>query len=537
MSEDEALAIEDEVSADPEAKEKDLLTRLKESIEVEVEELGALRRKVSVTVPRGVLDEQLDEQYGELSRDAIIPGFRKGRAPRRLIEKRYGREVTDQIRSKVLGQGYLAAVEKAEIKAVSDPMVWVPSQGDGEDPAGAEQLVSVKEALQRLPIPSEGDLRFSCEVEIQPAFELPKLDKIPLKKPKVGISDKDVQEQIDRLRAMRGTYESAEGKIKADDLVIADVKMSVGGEVVEEQENMQLAARGQTVFGVALGGLGEVLVGKKAGQTVSAQGEIPDDYNKTEQRGKPASFEIVVHESKRLVLPPINKSFLSQIGFESEKELRKWVRDDLESRLGEAIQEGLRNQVYQHLLDNTKMDLPEGLSSRQTDRVVSRRLLDLRRKGVSDSEIEKHLDELRTGARDEAATQLKASFIMDEIAEEVDVHVAEDEVNARIARIAARYNRRFDRVRDDLSKGEGLSSLYIQIRDDKIIDQLIGDALITETEGPAETSEEKSKSKAGHSTGKTTAKESKPKTKAKTTADPPKKKATAKKKTVRKKTK
>jgi trigger factor len=113
-----------------------------------------------------------------------------------------------------------------------------------------------------------------------------------------------------------------------------------------------------------------------------------------------------------------------------------------------------------------------------------RRVLDLRRQGVPDAEINKHIDELRTSAKDEAARQLKVDFIMESVAEQRDVHVSEEEVNAQIAQIAARYNRRFDRVRDDLSKGEGLSSLYLHIRDEKIIDALIADAEITEKEVP-----------------------------------------------------
>ncbi|UCG33091.1 MAG: hypothetical protein JSU68_00380, partial [Phycisphaerales bacterium] len=100
------------------------------------------------------------------------------------------------------------------------------------------------------------------------------------------------------------------------------------------------------------------------------------------------------------------------------------------------------------------------------------------------AEISKHIDELRTSARDEAAKQLRLSFIMESVAEQRHVHVSEEEVNTQIAQIAARYNRRFDRVRDDLSRGEGLSSLYLHIRDEKIIDALIADAEITEKEVP-----------------------------------------------------
>ncbi|UCG33757.1 MAG: trigger factor [Phycisphaerales bacterium] len=515
MSDEEALAAEetdDTVGEAEEEEEKDLEAKLKEAVGVDVEDIGGLRRKVTVTIPRIFLDEQTADQYAELSRSALVPGFRRGRAPHRLIEKRFGKEVNEQIVSQMLGSGYLAAIDKAELKTVSDPLIWV---GPGEGDKGEPRLVKVEEALDELTIPSEGDLTFACEVEVRPEFELPRLDGIPLTKPKVSITKADVQEQIDRFRGMRGTFEPAQGKIKPDDLVIADVQMSVEDTVVQAEDNMQLSARGQQLFGMSVPNLGDELVGKKAGDRVRFETEVPDDYEKAALRGKKSSFDVVIHEFKRLALPPVDEAFLSSLGFGTEAELRDWVKKDLESRFNEVIRQALRGQVYEYLLENTEFELPKGMSSRQTDRVVMRRVLDLRRQGVPDAEISKHIDELRTSARDDAARQLKLSFIMETVAEQRDVHVTEEEVNAQIAQIAARYNRRFDRVRDDLSRGEGLSSLYQHIRDEKIIDALIAEAEITEKEvpkkGPPKTTAGQKKTKKKPSTKKTTGRKSKQK--------------------------
>jgi trigger factor len=522
MSEEEALATDEEqTTSEGEEQEQDLTSKLKQAVQVEVEDLGALRRKMTVTIPRSLLDEQTEEQFADLSRTAQVPGFRPGRAPRRLIEKRFGREVGDQLKGRMLSSGYLAAVEKAELKTISDPLIWV---GPGQGGTGTDRLVNVEQALDELVMPAEGDLSFACEVEVRPEFDLPALEKIPLKKPRVSVTEKEVKERIDRFRAMRGTFEPVKGKIKADDLIVADVKMSVEGEVAAQEDNMQLAARGQSVFGVPLPELGKEMAGKEAGGTVRLEVDIPEDYEKAELRTKKAAFEIAIHDVKRLALPPVDDAFLSSLGFDSEQELKAWVRDDLESRLNEAVRQNLRSQMYQHLLDTIELELPEGMSSRQTDRVVMRRILELRRQGLPDAEISKYADELRTGAKDEAAKQLKMSFILEKIAEERDVQVSEEEVNTQIAQIAARYNRRFDRVRDDLAKGDGLASLYIHIRDEKIIDLLIADAEITESE-PAKKREA---SKRASSKKKTATKKSaKSKTSAKTSA---KKKKTTKSK-------
>ena len=123
MADEEVLTNEE--AEGPEPAGEDLVDKLKESIGVDVEDLGGLRRKLRVTVPRETIDEQTDSQFQEIERDAVVPGFRKGRAPRRLVEKRFGTEVKSQLVSQLLSSGYLAAVQKAELKTVTDPMIWI----------------------------------------------------------------------------------------------------------------------------------------------------------------------------------------------------------------------------------------------------------------------------------------------------------------------------------------------------------------------------------------------------------------------------
>ena len=142
------------------------------------------------------------------------------------------------------------------------------------------------------------------------------------------------------------------------------------------------------------------------------------------------------------------------------------------------------------------MELPAGLSQRQTERAVARRRVELSRKGVSDQEVEKHLDELWTRADEDSVKELKLFFIMEKIADEMEVEIPDEQLNGAIAAIAAQQGKRFDRVRDELSKGEGLMALYLRLRDDKILDQLLQDAVVTEVEGPKKKTAKKTKKKA-----------------------------------------
>jgi len=496
---DEELVDEQQGEAEAEEQEQEgeegkpsLQDQLKEIVEVNVEDAGPLRKKLTVTIPQDKIGEQLDEQYTELRKDAAVPGFRKGRAPRRLLEKRFGSEIGETLLQQLVTSGYLAAVDKINLKVLGDPLIWIKEKG-----AETETLVDVQKAVETMTLPAGEPLQFSCEVEIRPEFELPETEGIPLEKPVILVSDEDVSVQIDRIRRNRGSYETQpEGTVQADDVVMADVKMSSGETTIKEQADMRLAARPQQLDGVILEKMGEVLTGAKPGEVRKVSGTIPDDYAKAEFRGKQADFEIKVREVQRLRMPEMNADFVKSLGFSNEEELRKWVREDLESRLGEQLKRGLQGQVFKYLLDNAKFDLPARMSERQAGRVLLRRMLDLYRQGVPQAEVEKHLDELRTGAQEETARELKLFFIMEKLAEKIEVEVGEGELNSQIAAIAQRQGRRFDRVRDELAKEGGLMSLYLQIRDEKLVDQLVSKAKITETQ-PAAKPEAGKKKRAG----------------------------------------
>lgn len=489
MAEDDVLDAGETTEEANETETPDFAERLKEAVVYDVTDIGPLRKRLSIRVPRETIDEQQSEQLDELSREALVPGFRRGRAPRTLVVKRFGRDVDEQLKSEVLSRGYMAAVEKGDLKVIGDPELVLT----GDD--GKESLLSVEEAFDKLTLPAEGDMSFVCEVEIRPEFDLPELEGFELKKPVVNISDEDVQKQIDRLRGMQGTFEPVEGKIKEDDLVIADMVLSVDDAEVKREENATFAARPQQIDGIAVEDLGKALVGKKADDKVTVEADVPDDHANKEWAGKKASFALTIADVKRLALPAIDEAFLKNVGFESEDELRDWVREDMTARLGDAIRDGLRRQVREYLLEKTEVELPEGLSSRQAGRAADMRAMELRRQGVPDAEIDKHADEIRVQARAEAVNDLKLFFIMEKLAEALDVHVGEDEINGQIALMAQRYNQRFDRMRDQLSRGDGLTSLYMQLRDERIIDQLIMKAKVVEAEGPKSKGGEKSSDK------------------------------------------
>lgn len=468
----------EELDEQAEEQEETLQHKLKEVVDVQVEDLGGLRKKLTVTVPRDTIGEQLDEQYGQMRNETVVPGFRKGRAPRRLLEKRFGRDVNATIIQQLLGTGYLAAVDKADLKVIGDPLIWVKrKEGEGEE------LVDVQMAMERVKLPDDGPLTFSCEVEVRPEFDLPEIEGIPLEKPVVTITDEDVENQLERLRTTRGTYEviPEDGAVEVNDVLYVDLKMTCEGTVLKEERMVRVAARGQVIDGVTLEKLGEALAGAKTGETRTASGQIPDDHVKAEFRGKQADFEFKIREIQRLRLPELNEQFFKSLGFEGAQDLRDYIRKDLESRIEEQVRRIMAGQVYKYLEDKTSFELPPRLSERQADRVLIGHMVELYRQGVPQAEVEKRMDEIKTSSQESAAREMKRFFIMEKVAEQFDdIEVSEGEINNLIATIAYRQGRRFDRVRDELAKAGGLTNLYLQIRDEKLIERLIEKAQITE---------------------------------------------------------
>ncbi len=459
--------------ADEEAEQ--LLEELKEKVQVSDEDIGPLRKRLTVTVPEDIIAKHLEQNFKELRADAVVPGFRKGRAPLPLVQKRFGSDVRESLKTMILGQSYYAAVDKLELETLGDPLLCI------ETDAG-EKLMEVDEALTHISLPASGDFSYQCEVEIKPDFELPNLKGIQVKVPKFEITDEMIDETIERQCKVRGRLEPvADGPARKGDVIIADVKLTVDGQEIVSEQNVELGARPAVIQGVLLDDLGDKLDGARIDQAVTVDCQIPDDYERTELRGKAGQVEITVREIKRLV-PITPEQLAEESGAESVDELRDFLRDEMAEERERLVRRAKREQVVDYLLENTELELPEKLSARQVERAVVRRIIDLRQMGMPDGEIQARIDDLRSSAREQVARELKLQFIMEKVAEELGVEVTDEEINSEIAYMARLYNRRFDRMRDMLYAQGMLSELVDTIREGKCIERLVADAQIEEVE-------------------------------------------------------
>ena len=474
MAEEKAEPLEPEATpdepaqAEPETDEpaepEDNLPR----VEVTAEDLGALRKKLVITVPAERIEAKRDESIQQLRTTVQVPGFRIGRAPRRLIEKRYGTELAEDLKSAMVAQGYSQAIEQLELKVLGEP-----------------EMTPAK--LKSIELPDNGPMTFDVEVEVQPQFELPELENIPVTRPKTEVTDADVAAAVDRWRGNFATLQTIEEPAKPDDVLTTDMTFHVEGEDAHDHPGMQVAVRGQVIEGVPLADLGEKLTGAKPGATVVIDAMLPEDFSDEALRGKRATLSFAVKEVKRNRLPELDDQFVTRLGFDKADEFRGWVRERLAAEADTHQQRQMRQQVYDYLLDKVTLELPEGVLGRMKERTLQRRANELMMRGIPRTEIEKHVDELSVHASEEAARELKSLFIMQRVAERLEVQVSEEQVNAAIAQMAVQYDRRPDTLRAEMERRGSLPQLYQQIQEQMAVDQLLGKARITDAaEAPPE---------------------------------------------------
>jgi trigger factor len=469
------------------SREEKLKAKLKETVQVQAEDVGPLRKMLTITIPRETIDEQLKEQYDELRQEAVVPGFRRGRAPQRLIEKRFGSDVGEQVSSSLLGNAYFAAIDKAEIKTIGDPLILVKvteeksREGGRFEPKESEKLQPLGEALEHKKVPKEGDWVYACEVELRPAFELPNLEGIEVKKPRLSVTDEDVDREIKRIMMMRSTFRVVEdGAVEADDLLVGKYTLTVDGATIQAEENAIVAARSQRFKGVLLEGFGDAAKGRKVGQTAELSVTIPDDFDQVDVRGKTGTATLEIQEIKRLHIPQPDEGFLKQMGWDSLEEFRLFLRERLERQVQDQIRQHQLDQIADYLEAQADFDVPAGVSQRQAERIVARRMLELFRAGLPEAEISKRIDEMRSTASEEARRELKRFFVIEAIAEKENVEVSEEEINATIAEIAQRRDQRFDRVRDEILGTNHFSTLYAALQERKVLEMLLTKAKVVE---------------------------------------------------------
>ncbi len=447
LGDDVATAVEDTVEDAQEQEPQKL------DLEVNIDKTGACQRHVTVTVSRPDIERYLDDEFSELVGKAEVPGFRAGRAPRKLVESRFRKEVAESIKGKILMDSLGQVSEEQNLSAISEPDL----------------------DLDTVDVPDEGPMTFEFDLEVRPEFEMPNWKGLEIERPLHDFTDADIDAQIKKVLARYGKMVPSKEAIAIDDFVIFDLEFIHDGKSIYKSKEHAIRALPTLSFQDGkIEGFDKLVVGKKIGDEFEATVTLSDDAPNEALRGEDVTIQFKIVDAKHMELPELDSEFLDKIGgFDDEGQLRKYVEESLERQLDYQHQQRAREQITQSLTEAADWELPPDMLRRQSQRELERAVMELRRSGFSEADIRAHENELRQNSQARTAQSLKEHFILERIAEEESVEDAPEDYDQEIALMAAQTGESIRRVRAQIEKRGAMDILRNQIVERKVIAQVM----------------------------------------------------------------
>lgn len=434
---------------------------------VTLEDAGPAQKKITIEIPESRIKEKIESSYGSLRDDAVLPGFRRGRAPRRLLEKRFADSIKGEVKNQLLSESYQAAIEEHKLDVIGEP--------------------DVKD-IETLELPGSGSLTFTVEVEVTPDVELPDFKTIKVDTPELAVTDEDVAKETESLRERFGKMEQVEDPtIAQGDYVQCDLKILKGenagddAEVLEERTDIYTLIHGEKnefkghIAGIVVDDMGKRLAGKKPGHVERVSKTGPKSHENEAIREQPITLVITAKTVSRLKPAEVSR-LVEQMGVESEAQFNKQLREMLEARKRQQAQAAMRTQAAEQLVEKVTLELPEGLKSRQIARTLQRRRMELLYSGVPAEQVESQMAEAREQSEEAAVAQLKQFFVLNKAALDLEIEVDQNEINGRIAMMAMQQGRRPEKMRQEMMQRGEIEQLYLSIREAKTLDKVLAAA-------------------------------------------------------------
>jgi len=435
-------------------------------VNVTVENLAPCKKLVRVEVEAQKVDEAFEKVTKDFQRQASLPGFRPGKAPRDMVVRKYGKDIEGEVKNTLLSDSYKKAVEEQKLDVLGQPDIEEIQFSRGQP------------------------FQFAATVETAPEFELPEYKGIPVKREAQTVTDEDIARALEALRQPRTTFNKVERPAQNGDIVVVNYTGTCDGKAITEIAPTAKGLTEQKNFWVEIGaksfipGFDDQLLGAAAGDKRTLNVDFPADFVTPQLAGKKGVYETEVVEVKEKVLPAIDDAFALQYGAENLEKLRAGVRRDLENELSYKLNRDVRNQLIRSLLNRVNFELPETSVAHETRNVVYDLVQENAKRGVSRETIEQQKDQIYNAAAQGAKERVKVSFLLQKIAEKEDIKVSQEEIARRINHLAGMYQIPADKFLKDLQKRNGLIEIYDQIMNEKVLELLQQNAKVEEV--PAE---------------------------------------------------
>jgi len=420
---------------------------------VRVENVEKNMAKLIIEVSAGEFDEAIQKAYVKQKNRINLPGFRKGKAPRKMIEKMYGAGIFyEDAANAIIPTAYEDAAKESGLEIVSQPDIDVTQIEEGKP------------------------FIFTAVVAIKPEITLGEYKGIEVEKTPIEVTDEDLQAELDKVREQQSRVVSVEDKeAENGNIVVIDFEGFQDGEPFEggKGENYPLTLGSHSFIDT----FEDQLIGKKAGDETEIHVTFPEDYQEESLAGKPALFKVKVKEVKVKELPELDDDFAQDVSeFETLAEYKEDVKKMLIERREKAAKEAKEEKVIEKIIANAQMDIPEPMIVTQMNQMANDFAQRIRSQGISMEQYYQFtgLDNVKFGEqlRPQALKRIQSRLVLEAIVKAENIEATEEELNKEIDAMAASYKMESDKVKEMLND-EYKESIKLDISVQKAVDFVV----------------------------------------------------------------
>ncbi|MBH0025743.1 MULTISPECIES: trigger factor [unclassified Pseudoalteromonas] len=421
-------------------------------MQVSVETTQGLERRITITVPSENVETEVKKRLQQLSKTQRIDGFRAGKVPVSVINKRFGPAVRQEVAGEVMQRNYIEAIVSEKI-----------------NPAGAPTFAPKS-------LEAGKDLEFSATFEVYPEVEVQGLDKITVEKPAVTVTDEDLANMLETLRKQHAAWADVDTAAGENDRVTVDFVGTIDGEVFEggKAEDFPLEL-GQ---GRMIPGFEDNIVGKKAGEEVVADVTFPDDYHAENLKGKAAQFTITVKKVEAQELPELSEEFATKFGVTEGgvDALKEEVKKNMTRELDQAVKASVKDQAIKGLLANNEIEVPKALVDQEVDAL---RQQAAQRFGGDAQNMPELPAEL---FHEQAVTRVKTGLLLGEVIKANEIKVDDAKVEALIATVASAYEDPTEVVEYYKGNDQLMQQMRNVAMEEQAVEAILAKATVTDVE-------------------------------------------------------
>ncbi|MDI3548048.1 MAG: trigger factor [Halanaerobiales bacterium] len=423
-------------------------------MEVAKEHLEGNKVELKVEIEPERVNKALEQAYRKVVKNVTIPGFRKGKAPRRVLEARYGKEVLHKDALDILiPSAYIQAVKAAEIEPIAQP------------------------EIDNLYLAENEPATFTAVVEVKPEVELGQYTDLGIEKEEVEVTEEAVLEELKRLQEQHSQLENSDKEIVEDgDFVVIDFEGTIDGEIFPggsvEEYTLEIGS------GIFIPGFEEQLIGQKVGEETEVKVTFPEDYQAENLAGKEAIFKVNIKEIKVKKIPELDDEFAKEVGeYDTLDELKEKTRERLEKFEEERVNREFEDKIIEKAAENAKVDVPEALINNELDMMYQNMAYSVSLQGLK---IEDYLEFMgldeetwRENKRETATKRAKINLVLEAIAKKEGIEVSDEEIDKRIEEMAADSEKSPEQIKGLLKLQGQLDGIKHSMLIKKVIDFLV----------------------------------------------------------------